>query len=59
MCMPGDDKTEEEARQAVLDKGQLVIERLRELQRASDHLKAGGSSDEEWVRIAMSRDEFD
>lgn len=59
MPLPDNNKTEEEARQAVLDKGQLIIERLRELQRASDHLKAGGSPDEEWVRVAMSRDDFD
>ncbi len=59
MRMHGDDKAEEEARQAVLDKGQLIIERLRELQRASDHLNAGGSPDEEWVRVAMSRDDFE
>lgn len=58
MQVPEDDKIVK-ARQALVEKGRLTIGRLKGSHRASDHLEAGRSPDEESIKVAISRDAVD
>jgi hypothetical protein len=53
------DQSEDEERQAVLDKLQRRIDQLHELQRVADHLRSGGSYDDPWVAEFLAREDED
>lgn len=49
------DYDEEEQKQAVLDNMQRLIHRIGEMQTVVDHLKAGGSYNDEIVRSSFGK----
>jgi hypothetical protein len=57
--MPEHVDDDEKARQVALERGLLVIDRLKELERAAAHLKAGGSPDDAWVKEALNRNDVE